>query len=364
MTGWRRWLQRVIAVLAILLAIAATLPFWQVDHWWVRILDFPRLQLGLVGLILLLILMLFAARFRGGHFILIGGVLATASLFQLSHVARYYAPMPKSVATAATCQADQAISLLGINVYMDNRDFAQSLDLIQEVDADVVLLTETDAAWESAMAPIHAAYPHRLGRALDNTYGMHLYSKLPFEGDLLARVQDRVPSIKADMTLRSGERIVFHGVHPEPPIPGEDSGERDAELVMVGREVRDDGDAALVFGDLNDVAWSQTSQLFLNVSGMNDPREGRRLMPTFHAQYPFFRWPLDHLFTSPHWSLIRMERLRDVGSDHFPVYFELCLSRDAGERMVAPNADLDTEIEASEQVMDGIEEAQSGDGEN
>ena len=249
--GWRRWLQRAIAVLAIVLAVFALLPFWQVDHWWVRILDFPRLQLGLTGLILLLILMLMAARFRGRHFVLIGGTLAAASLFQLSHVMPYFAPMPKSVADG---QCDAPVTMLGINVLMDNRDYARSLALIEEADADIVLLTEMDAAWETAMAPINERYPHRLGRALPNKYGMHLYSKLPFEGELVARLQPDIPSIRAQMRLPNGETFAFHGVHPEPPHPGEDSGERDAELVLVGREVRDDGGAAIVFGDLNDVA--------------------------------------------------------------------------------------------------------------
>ncbi|WP_265529378.1 endonuclease/exonuclease/phosphatase family protein [Sphingomicrobium marinum] len=364
LTGWRRWLQRVIAVLAIVLAIAAVLPFWQVDHWWVRVLDFPRLQLGLAGLVLLLLLALLAARYRGRRFLLIGSTLAAASLFQLSHVLPYFAPMPKSVRDMGARCDGQTVTLLGLNVLMDNRDYARSLALIEAVDADIVLLTEMDAAWEGAMAPLDGRYPHRLGRALPNRYGMHLYSKLPFEGQLLARLQPNIPSIRAQMRLANGETFALHGVHPEPPHPGEDSGERDAELVLVGREVREDGGAAIVFGDLNDVAWSETSQLFLEVSGMSDPREGRRLMPTFHADYPFMRWPLDHLFASEHWALASMERLDDVGSDHFPVHFTLCLRHDPERRLVTPQADADTEAKANEQLGEGLEEARSGDGEN
>ncbi|NNC48744.1 MAG: endonuclease [Sphingomonas sp.] len=364
LTGWRRWLQRIIAGLAIVLAIAAVLPFWQVDHWWVRILDFPRMQLGLAGLVLLLLLSLLVARYRGRRFLLIGSILVAASIFQLSHVVPYFAPMPKSVGDVEGRCEGQNVTLLGINVLMDNRDYARSLALIEAVDADIVLLTEMDAAWESALAPLNDRYPHRLGRALPNKYGMHLYSKLPFEGLVLARLQPDIPSIRAQMRLANGDTFVFHGVHPEPPHPGEDSGERDAELVLVGREVRDDGGAAIVFGDLNDVAWSDTSQLFLEVSGMSDPREGRRLMPTFHADYPFMRWPLDHLFASEHWALANMDRLDDVGSDHFPVYFTLCLERDAESRLVRPQADADIEAEAREQLGEGLEEARSGDGEN
>src|SRR3546814_14501423 len=86
-------------------------------------------------------------------------------------------------------------------------------------------------------------------------------------------MQPHVPSVKAGLRLRSGEVVDFYGVHPEPPFPGDDSGERDAELVQVGREVRKSGRATIVMGDLNDVAWSHSSRLFRRLSGMKDPRD-------------------------------------------------------------------------------------------
>ena len=52
---------------------------------------------------------------------------------------------------------------------------------------------------------------------------------------------------------------------------------------------------------------------------------GRGLYPTFNAKYPLLRWPLDHLFVSPHFELMQIDRLPDIGSDHFPIYFRLCL---------------------------------------
>ena len=51
-------------------------------------------------------------------------------------------------------------------------------------------------------------------------------------------VEDDIPSIHTNIRLPSGDIIRLYGIHPRPPIPTEskDSTERDAELVMVGKE--------------------------------------------------------------------------------------------------------------------------------
>jgi hypothetical protein len=89
---------------------------------------------------------------------------------------------------------------------------------------------------------------------------------------------------------------------------------------------------------------------------MGDPRVGRGFYPTFNANYPLLRWPLDHLFVSPHWEVIDIERISDIGSDHFPIAFKLCLTERAAERQVARDASAATEAEANEQVVEGKQE--------
>ncbi len=44
---------------------------------------------------------------------------------------------------------------------------------------------------------------------------------------------------------------------------------------------------------------------------------------TFHASYPFLRWPLDHLFHSDHFAVVNLARLPAFGSDHFPILVEI-----------------------------------------
>jgi hypothetical protein len=112
----------------------------------------------------------------------------------------------------------------------------------------------------------------------------------------------------------------------------------------------------VVLGDLNDVAWSSSSRLFRKVGGMGDPRVGRGLYPTFTAKYPILRWPLDHMFVTPHWTLVGLERLDSTGSDHFPIRYTFCLDKPANQRLISAALPEGVASEARGQQRDGQKE--------
>ncbi len=353
--NWRPWGRRALVGLAVLLIVLSFLPLWQTDRWWVRQWDYPRLQVA--GLLLFVGAGLFFTKIeRGRPFWALVAAAVAALAWQVSHFLAYIPPYPEEVASAEACPADRSLSLLNANVLLHNKDYARLLKMVAERRPDVLLLLEPGTEWAEALAPLAREYPYRVSEPVPNTYGMILMSRLPMEGRINHVLQAGVPSAEVRLTLRGGQEVILHALHPEPPWPGDDSGERDAELVATGRKVRDAGRASIVMGDLNDVAWSRTSRLFKEVAGMGDPRVGRGFYPTFTAQYPLLRWPLDHLFVSPHFEIVSIDRLDEIGSDHFPIAFELCLTDRAGERKVAPNASATTEAEASDEMREGRQE--------
>jgi endonuclease/exonuclease/phosphatase (EEP) superfamily protein YafD len=216
------------------------------------------------------------------------------------------------------------------NVYQDNRDVRSCIQAVETHDPDLVLLVEIDAWWKSELDKhLQGIYAYQVAKPLPNTYGIVLYSKFELiDAEIKFLVQPDVPSIHTKVKLPSGQIFKLYGLHPQPPVPTENprSTERDAEILMVAKEAKKLKVPVIVAGDMNDVAWSYTTELFLKVSKLLDPRRGRGFYNTFHARYWFLRWPLDHIFCSSHFQLAGLECLPSIGSDHFPIMIELLLS--------------------------------------
>jgi len=336
--------------------VLTALPLIETDEWWVRLWDYPRLQIAVLLVVALGGLVIAGPR-KGRLFgVAVGAGLASLT-WQLIQVASYIPGFPVELGAEAGCPRAREIRLLNANVLMTNRDYGTLTEFIEQRDPEIVLLLEPDTGWAAAIRPSFDRYPYRVSMPLPNTYGLILLSKLPLEGaQVRYLMQPHVPSVKAGLRLPSGDVVDFYGVHPEPPLPGDDSGERDAELVRVGKEVRANGRAAIVMGDLNDVAWSHTSRLFRRLGGMLDPRVGRGLYPTFPADLPLLSWPLDHIFVTPHFRLTSIDRLPDIGSDHRPMLFGLCLVRDPDERLTTAAPPEEVREDAADEVEEGVEE--------
>ncbi len=346
-----RWTAIIIGVLGIVLTVK---PFFRSASWYIRIGDFPRLQI-LIFLLAALVLLTFGFDYRNIFDDIFALLLIVCVFYQLRIIVPFTVLHRKEVQSArAGEEYESNISLLIFNVLMENDRYADALRLIEKYDADIVLLAEPDENWARHLAPLEKKYPHTVLCPLDNRYGMLLYSRLPLhDTELQFLIQDDIPSIHTQVELPTGRSIALHGVHPRPPMPGENtrSTERDGELLLVGKAIRESNLPCIVAGDLNDVAWSRTTRLFKRVSGLLDPRIGRGFYNSFHAHYPFLRVPLDHVFHSPHFRFLHLERVKDsCGSDHFPVFIKLSLEPDATAIQAKPYAD-ETEKEEAREII-------------
>lgn len=315
----------VVTCISFFILIPTLASLTRFDQWWVRGFDFPRLQISFLILVTLTATFVVYSFDATLHYIVV--ILLVSSFFyQAVKIFPYTYFAKKQVLSFKGNDPNAVISILVSNVLTTNRKYQKLIDLIYKKEPDIVLTLETDKKWEQALSVMEKDYPHTVKIPKDNLYGMHLYSKLELEEIKIKYIiTDEIPSIHGYVRLRNGARVKIHCLHPKPPSPTEDdtSTKRDAELLFVGRDLRVEEESILVFGDLNDVAWSRTTKLFQKISGLLDPRIGRGFYNTFHTGYALFRWPLDHVFHSNDFTLIELKRLPNIGSDHFPMYIKL-----------------------------------------
>ncbi|MEM6265192.1 MAG: endonuclease/exonuclease/phosphatase family protein [Bacteroidota bacterium] len=343
----------LVLILTGLYALATLLPLWYSNQaWWVRIFDFPRVQLAIFGGVLGIVTV-FGEGFTTELTLLCLCVQLACVGFHVFRIFPYLNIAPVEVKAGDNRgQNSSEISLCVGNVLMQNRDTEKLFQLVKHKQPDVLMLTETDQWWSSQLQTFTQDYPHFYTFPLENTYGMTLMSKLPIaDFDIKFLVKEDVPSFHFRINLIAGEYMTCILMHPRPPVPqeAETSIQRDAELMQIAQQVLVTQEPVVVAGDLNDVAWSHTTRLFLRTSRLLDPRRGRGLYPTFDANKPWLRFPLDHVFHSEHFRLLAMERLPHIGSDHFPIYVKLQLAR---KDPIPEIASVEDVIEAQEKIKE------------
>lgn len=308
-------------VLAILLTL---IPFIAVDYWWIRVFDFPHIQLTLLTLIAFLVYFI-RFDFKNVKDYLFISIVGACLVFQFLKIYPYTFLNDLEIKESSASNTN-SLKIYTSNVLQKNEKKNLLIADLKKVDPDVVLLTETDQKWIDEVSDFFANDYQKQVVPIDNTYGMALYSKLDLvDIETKFLVSDSIPSIHGKLRLKDGNLIQFYAIHPTPPVPQENdmSTNRDAEMMMIAKMSLERELPTLVLGDFNDVAWSETSQLFKNVSTLLDARLGRGFFNTYSADSYILKWPLDHIFVSEEFRVKNIEVRGDVNSDHYPLHIEL-----------------------------------------
>lgn len=326
------------------------MPLVRNDYWTFRVFDYPRIQKFVFTISCLLLLIFFYSTKSTVFWVLTGGMVLNA-VYLLYNILPFTIFGKKYVYKVSAYKKGEGLSLMITNVYQDNKNTQGCLKEIYKANPDVVFLLETNNKWEQGTKELEDKYPYHVKVPKENTYGMLLYSKLELKNTQVKYlVEDDIPSIHTDVVLENGKTIRLYGLHPTPPVPKENprSTERDKELLLVADMAKHSPYPVVVIGDLNDVAWSYTTELFLKMSGLLDPRRGRGFFNSFHAHYFFMRFPLDHAFISPEFKLRGIKRLKNFNSDHFPIYIDIQYERSAASEQKSMEVDADDREEAQE----------------
>jgi endonuclease/exonuclease/phosphatase (EEP) superfamily protein YafD len=80
----------------------------------------------------------------------------------------------------------------------------------------------------------------------------------------------------------------------------------------------------ILLGDFNVTPWSPDYRDLVAEAGLASASGGH--IATWPVWSPLLRIPIDHVFIRGPWSLLRAARGPDLGSDHYPILADLCLS--------------------------------------
>ncbi len=329
-TGRQILFYLIIFLSAVLAVISSLSLISDLSSWYSKIMDFPRLQYLVLGIVFLILFVLLNRKWNFPSLFLLLGLISVI-IIQGNFIYPYLLG-EKSVPDheGGLMEKENTIDIIIANVLLTNRESTAFLKIVEQRDPDILLAMEVDNWWTSELQVLKDRYPYYLEYPLDNAYGMALYSKLPMENkEIKFFKHEDVPSFHAQMLLPSGKSFTFHGVHPVAPVPSnkypDNVGEEETALLKIGELVAEDPLPTIVAGDFNDVSWSYTSRIFGESGNLKNVRIGRGLYNSFDANSLIMRWPLDHFFVTGEFALVELERLSKFGSDHFPMYARFVL---------------------------------------
>lgn len=324
----RKILTWLLAAIAAAMLVAVLVSLSGSNQWFVRAVDLVREPVTYLAIALAILAAIFAARWK---WVIVAAFLAVAVI----NVARIWPYVPLAGQQVALQDGEepegQCFTAYSLNVKQENSDHDGVIAQIEAVDPDLLLLMETDDVWAEALSGVVSEYEHTLIDAKSNAYGMIFASRLPVQSaKTIENTARNTPTLYATIALPNGRDFEFVGLHPKPPLPGQDTGKRDANIARAGARTPDGKAEALVMGDFNDVPWSGTTTKFRKEGGWRDPRIGRGAYPTFPSERLILGYPLDQLMVKNDLTVASFEVMEGTGSDHRAMKAVLCLGEKPG----------------------------------
>ncbi|SDQ68297.1 Uncharacterized conserved protein YafD, endonuclease/exonuclease/phosphatase (EEP) superfamily [Chryseobacterium soldanellicola] len=343
-------------ILVVLMLTLTLLPKIQNSHWIFRVPEFGKIQITYF----IFITFIFGLFIDSSKILWYSQGLLVILFIHHGITLIKYTPIYPVKKYPRQSKSSQKIHFISANVYQFNTEYSRFIKIIERDNPEIFLTMESNGDWEKALRILEKNYPYQHKVTLENTYGMHFYSKFEIkEAKTHYFVADDIPSIEIHLTTKDGFSFVFFGVHPPPPSPTEEetSKERDGDLLSTAKRVTEIHKPVIVVGDFNNVAWSKSSILFRKTSHLIDPRIGRDFVSTFHAKYRLLRFPIDLMFHSEDIFIEKLTTLENFGSDHLPVYCEFFIDHhnDEQEKRIE-TATSEEKNEAEEMIQEGKEE--------
>lgn len=290
--------------------------------WFFDLLANLLVQYAL-GFSLLALLAVVLRRWKFAAVAALGALVAVAIPLRYSYFDR--APAPADVT--------RHLRVVQFNAWFRNHDVAAAARLLESAHADVAVIEEWDPATLRSLARQLPSYPHSYVDADLSRHGAAVFSRWPIVQARTERLAHADGSAAVVNISWQGAVLSIVGAHVHWPLGAGVAALRDAELAQLAELARKRHGPFMLVGDFNMTPWSPAFARLLTESGLEDVARGRGLIPTWPTQFPPLGMRIDHCFVSPEWGALDVKRAPSVGSDHFPVIYDLALSTNASNRV-------------------------------
>ncbi|HZH73793.1 MAG TPA: hypothetical protein VFD91_14950, partial [Mariniphaga sp.] len=149
----------LIVVLSLFFVFGTFITLLNWGYWWVRMFDFPRLQIGFMLLVLIIASFIFYDYSRIWHYLMTGALLISF-IYQVRKVYWYTVFAPKQVLTYKGGETEDSFSILVSNVFQPNRKAELLINLVKKYKPDLFLVLEADKWWDNQLKSIESDYKY------------------------------------------------------------------------------------------------------------------------------------------------------------------------------------------------------------
>lgn len=249
----------------------------------------------------------------------------------------YLWPPPALAAQAGP----QSIRLLWANLQNWTTDSADLDAVLDDAQADIIVLTELSARHVQAVERARQRWPHQTRFPSGSAFDLLLLSRWPARDMRVHQpLGDQFPVFDGlfcpELAGWNGACFAVVSLHAvRPALPGGAIGiaptRRDTMLDAAAGAARGriaDGHRLVLLGDLNSTPWSASFRRVLGEGGLTDsatqPAERPRWpLPSWFSTWPGIGLPIDHALLGPDWRVVERRAGPYFRSDHRPLVIEL-----------------------------------------
>lgn len=231
-------------------------------------------------------------------------------------------------------RGNEIVKIMSFNVLGINRQFDAVVQRIQQHDPDVVTVLEYANQWSTVLQRLNDTYPYRLLQPRWHGFGIAIFSKRPISNStskLITRDVTDNPLITADIEI-DGRPVRLAGLHLLSPMNRQRLKIRNRQLKEIADHLIQRPIPTVVMGDFNCTPWSPFLSDFIDRLNLRDSRNGFGYQASWHAERPYLWLPIDHALVSPEIHVHSRVIGQFAGSDHYPLVFEISLSKQSSNR--------------------------------